>query len=111
MIINYDPDKVGKRIQQMRKAAGLTQMQAAEAAELSDRGYANIENGLVNMRVNTLVRISEMFGVTPNDILMDMPFDEETAREDIWKRLACCTEPQRETILQMIAMHLDLLGK
>ena len=36
---------------------GLTQMEVAEAAGLSDRTYADIERGTVNMQVETVLRI------------------------------------------------------
>ena len=49
--------KIGNRLLAQRKALGLTQAEVAERAGLSDRTYADIERGSVNMRVETALRI------------------------------------------------------
>lgn len=53
----FDFRKIGGKLLAVRKRLGLTQMEVAEAAGMSDRAYADIERGLVNMRVETVLRI------------------------------------------------------
>ena len=47
-----DPRQIGNRLLAIRKHIGLTQAEVAEAAGLSDRAYADIERGSVNMRID-----------------------------------------------------------
>lgn len=42
-----------------KEQIGLTQAEAAEAAGLSERTYADIERGSVNMRTETILKICE----------------------------------------------------
>ena len=55
----YDFREIGNRLLAFRKKAGLTQIEVAEAAGLSDRTYADIERGSVNMRIETILRICD----------------------------------------------------
>lgn len=45
---------IGNRLYEARKRLGMNQSQAAEAAGISDRTYADVERGTANMRVDTL---------------------------------------------------------
>ena len=56
MIIS-DFHVIGNKLLQFRKKVHLTQIEVAELAGLSDRTYADIERGNVNMRLDTLLRI------------------------------------------------------
>ena len=47
----FDSRAVGNKLLAIRKRMGLTQMQVAEAAELSDRAYADIERGTVKKKL------------------------------------------------------------
>lgn len=62
---------IGKNLYAFRKKCGLTQFEVAENANLSDRTYADIERGHVNMRIDTLIKICNVLNITPNDILVD----------------------------------------
>ena len=48
---------IGNKLLSIRKRMGMTQAEVAEAAGLSDRTYADIERGSVNMRIETILRI------------------------------------------------------
>ena len=62
---------IGNNLLAIRKKAGLTQSEVAEAADLSDRTYADIERGTVNMRIETILKICEALKITPDDILTE----------------------------------------
>ena len=53
----FDFRTIGNKLHAFRKRMGMTQAELAEAAGLSDRTYADIERGSVNMRVETLIKI------------------------------------------------------
>ena len=67
----FDFHKIGGRLFDVRMRLGLTQMEVAEAAGLSDRTYADIERGTVNMRVETVLRICKALHISPDEILTE----------------------------------------
>ena len=97
--------QIGNKLLAIRKRRGLTQAEIAEAARLSDRTYADIERGTVNMRVETLLRICGALRITPNDILIEdaEPFVKQ---EDILQRLSTCSPERRDTALQLLNVYL-----
>ena len=64
----FDTIQIGNKLLQFRKKSGLTQAEVAEAAGLSDRTYADIERGTVNMKIETVLRICGALKITPNEI-------------------------------------------
>ena len=52
----FDLHTIGNKLLTIRKRMGMTQAEVAEAAGLSDRTYADIERGTVNMRTETILR-------------------------------------------------------
>ena len=67
----YDLNVIGNRLYALRKRMGMTQTELAEAAGLSDRAYADIERGSVNMRIETVLKICEALHITPDEILTE----------------------------------------
>ena len=60
---------IGEKLLAFRKQRGLTQADVAERAGLSDRAYAEIERGTVNMRVSSLLKICEVLHCTLDEIV------------------------------------------
>lgn len=107
----FDLRAIGNNLLEYRKRAGLTQYEAAEAAGVSGRTYADIERGTVNMRVETLLRICEALRITPNDILtQDMPPCLEREAE-LREKLDACAPVERETALQLLDVYLRSLPR
>lgn len=106
--------EIGNRMFFIRKQKGLTQAETAEAAGLSDRTYADIERGNVNMRLETFLGICKAFHVTPNDILVDeVSVDKKSLilqkQEQIWKELNNCSMKEKETALALLTVYLQSL--
>ena len=53
----FDLHTIGNKLLIVRKRMGMTQAEVAESAGLSDRTYADIERGTVNMRIETILKI------------------------------------------------------
>lgn len=79
----FDSRVVGNKLLAIRKRMGLTQMQVAEAAELSDRAYADIERGTVNMRMDTILRICRALHVTPDEIFTEADEPADVRQEEL----------------------------
>lgn len=67
----FDLKVIGNKLYDVRNKKLLSRLEVAEKAELSDRTYADIERGSTNMRVETLLKICNALGITPNDILVE----------------------------------------
>ncbi|MBQ9361449.1 MAG: helix-turn-helix transcriptional regulator [Lachnospiraceae bacterium] len=61
--------RIGDKLQQIRKQSGLSQAEAAWQAGISLRAYADIERGLTNPKLGSMLKICEVFHITP-DIIM-----------------------------------------
>ena len=105
----FDFHKIGGKLYSVRKRLGLTQMEVAEAAGLSDRAYADIERGTVNMRVETVLRICQALCISPNEILTDDDTSLALQESELLERLARCTTRERETALSLLAVYLQSL--
>ncbi len=100
---------IGNRLHDIRKRMGLTQAEVAEAARLSDRAYADIERGTVNMRTETMISICRALQVTPNDVLTVENTAIAVKQEELMKRLDMCSPKERETALMILMAYLDSL--
>ena len=104
----FDLRSIGNKLLAIRKKTGLTQAEVAEAAGLSDRTYADIERGSVNMRAETILRICEALHITPDEILTEES-SLECKQSEIFERLSLCSPKERETALQILEIYLRSL--
>ena len=58
----------GKRVRDIRINKGLTLEQAAELCCLSSKGLENIELGMTDPKLSTVLRISSVFNVNYEDL-------------------------------------------
>lgn len=102
----FDFHSIGNKLHSIRKHYGLTQAEIAEAAGLSDRTYADIERGNVNMRIETILKICKVLHVTPNEILTEDETSTSIQEEEILAKLYACTPKERETAFQLLSVYL-----
>ena len=105
----FDFRKIGNKLLAIRKRSGMTQMEVAVAAELSERTYADIERGTVNMRVETLLQICRALHITPDEILTEENESEIVRQEELFARLNICPPKEKETALQLLSIYLKSL--
>lgn len=67
-----DATKIGQRIQQTRKARGLTQSQLAAKVDISTKYLSNIECGDKVPKFETFVAIANALEVDANTLLVDV---------------------------------------
>ena len=63
--------RIGDKLQQVRKQSGLSQAEAAWQAGISLRAYADIERGLTNPKLSSMLQICEVFHITPDMIMTE----------------------------------------
>lgn len=102
----FDFRAIGNNLLNIRKKAGLTQSEVADAANLSDRTYADIERGTVNMRIETILKICEALHITPDVILTEDNPSLSAKQAELIEQLNKCTVHQRETALELLSVYL-----
>lgn len=105
IVLIFDFVTIGNKLYSFRKNAGLTQSEVAEKAGISDRTYADIERGTVNMRVETLLRICNVLKITPNEILSTEQ-EQEITTEKITELLESVSAKERKTVLKILEAYL-----
>ena len=105
----FDLHRIGNKLLSIRKRMGLTQADVAEAAGLSDRTYADIERGSVNMRAETILRICKVLHITPDEILTEDGTSSVSYEKELLTRLDACNPKDKETALQLLAVYLKSL--
>lgn len=105
----FDLHAVGNKLLSFRKRSGLTQAEVAEAAGLSDRTYADIERGTVNMRIETALRICNVLHITPNDIFTEHHAPDVVQQEELFEQLGSCNAKDKETALRLLSIYLQSL--
>lgn len=101
---------IGNKLLAIRKRAGMTQAEVAEAAGLSDRTYADIERGAVNMRIETILRICNVLHITPDEVLTEDNPSLTTKQEELFQRLNACSPKDKETALSLLSVYLQSLS-
>ncbi len=70
MAANFGPDNtmasLAKVIRGTRKAAGLTQLELAELAEVGKSAVFDIEKGKANVQFSTLLKVLRVLHIEPN---------------------------------------------
>lgn len=105
----FDHRLIGNKLLALRKKDGRTQAELAEAAGLSDRTYADIERGTVNMRTETLLRICDTLKITPDELLTEESESKLIEQSELFEKLNLLPKKERETALRLLSVYIDSL--
>ncbi len=97
---------LGNKLLTFRKRLAMTQAEIAEKAGISDRTYADIERGTVNMRLSTFLQICRVLHVTPNEVLIEESHKSKMDIEEILGKLNTCTQKEKDIIYELISVYL-----
>ena len=106
----FDLRSIGNKLLLIRKRMGMTQAEVAEAAGLSDRTYADIERGTVNMRAETILRICKVLHITPDQILTEEANSTASNQTELLDRLNACNPKDKETAFRLLSVYLESLN-
>ena len=104
-----DLKNTGNKLYVFRKAAGLTQEEAAERASVSVRTYADMERGTVNMRVETLLKVCRALDIPPNDLLTEGLPEVRDRYSDVWEALLSKGDRVQEHAFDLLSVYLHSL--
>ena len=105
----FDLNIIGNKLLSIRKSTGMTQAEVAEAAGLSDRTYADIERGTVNMRAETMLRICNVLHITPDEIFTQENTSPVSHQAELMELLNGCKPKERETAIKLLAVYVNSL--
>ena len=94
---------VGKRIQDARKAIGMTQADLADKLNISVSHMSSIVTGRAKYVVETLMKITEILRVSADSLLRtDIPEVSAIYAGDLDTLLKDCTAEEIESIMTML---------
>ena len=96
----FDSYATGKRIQQLRKANGMTQEELAIKLNISDRHLHNLERGEEAPSIDLFVEIKTIFNSTLDYLILGSTPSEQ---EELMKKRLCSK-------LHRIARSLDTIA-
>ena len=105
----WDFRRIGNKLYEIRKRKGLSRAEVAEKAGLSDRTYADIERGSVNMRIETVLKICKALNITPDEILTEENMLSDLEMSELIDKLNNCKPKEKETALNLLSIYLNSL--
>lgn len=101
---------IGYRIQEVRKAQGLSQNELAERLNISPSHMSNIETGRSNFGIDIFQRITEVLQVSADSLLRsNVPEVTNIYSGEIAHILENCTPEQKEQIKKILKDIVELL--
>lgn len=97
---------IGQMCQQYRIKNNLTQNQVAELTGLEPRHISQIERGLSKGSINTLIKLCNVYQITPDIILYDL-LDEKTKSSIYDEKFKKLNKKDKESILHFIDYFLS----
>ncbi len=94
--------QIGKRIQNRRKQLGYTQEKLAEMMNVSIQMISNLERGNKSIRIDNLIRLCKILGVSTDYILTGQ--DSLQNPSSFSNRLAMLSDSQRDMI-EVLVQH------
>ena len=103
-----DAQKVGRRIQEVRKSRGLTQAELSQMVDLSTKYISNVECGFKTPKLNTFVSIAYALQCDANLLLADV-LDVTTGQESglVSKKLLALPPEEQRRILRVLEVMID----
>ena len=104
-IMYYDIVESGKRIKEMRKKAGVTQEELADAIGMTREALARIETGKNGTSVDGIINLAHYFKTSTDNILGWT--DEKFFDNDIKRKPSLVAEDKKELAYKSILGLLD----
>lgn len=106
----FDLKVIGNKLYDIRTKKLMSRLEVAEKAELSDRAYADIERGSVNMRLETLLKICKALNITPN-VILTVEQQNAITEVEIIEIINSFGKSEKQTALNLLKVYLDYLNK
>jgi transcriptional regulator with XRE-family HTH domain len=104
----YTESSFGERLQNFRKARGLTQVQLAEAAETTQRAVSFYETEAGFLPAHAVISLAKALNVTTDELLLSLkppkaaPVEDHSEARRQWKRLQLMPERDQKAFVRLI---------
>ena len=98
----YEKIVIGKTMQNIRKSLGLTQEQVAEKLYLAPRYISDIERDKTKGSIDTLVKLCNLYHVTPTFVLKDYLNTTQLEYDDKLIGFTHLNSNEKELIIKII---------
>lgn len=92
------------RLKILRERANLTQAQAAEMLGMSQPHYSNLEKGKRVLSSPHLVKLGEIYGIPPHEVIFDPSDDDDMY---FLKKLRSLEDADRRVVLELVKSLAD----
>ena len=79
----FDPVAIGKRVCELRKSRGYTQIQFSEKINISRGYYSKIELGIKVPSIDILIDLAEFFGVPLDYLVLGKTLETDKVKNEI----------------------------
>ena len=86
--------EIGKRIQMRRKQQGMTQEQLADKMDVSIQMVSNLERGNKSIRIENLIKLSEILNISTDYILTGKETTEDM--QTLTEQMASLSQKERK---------------
>ena len=95
--------KIGKTLQMVRVSLGLTQAKVAERLDLAPRYISDIERNKTKGSLDTLVKLCNIYNVSPTYILKDYINAPDLISDDALVGFYQLSDSQKDIVKQLIS--------
>ena len=106
VMIITDPTTIGTRLREIRKSRKLSQSEVAAAAGISGRAYADIERGVTNMRVDTMLGICQALHITPDALFIEENNPTTIHQQELLQKLSSYSAEDKAKIQDLLSTIL-----
>jgi transcriptional regulator with XRE-family HTH domain len=111
--VTYDPLQIGRTVRKLRAAAGLTQAELAERADLAFETISRIESGREPPSLRTAMALADAFGVSLDEVTgrRRAPARPETLLPEVRRLLTAVNAVEPTVVAHLTALALAVAGR
>ena len=98
----FDKINIGKILKNTRKSLGMTQETVSEAVELAPRYISDIERDKSKGSIDTLVKLCNLYQVTPTFILQNYLTAPESRADNLIQGFSTLSPEEKDFIINLI---------
>ena len=104
----YDAKTLGKKLQKIRLAVGLQQVDVFEKLGIPVNRLSTCENGHTNFTIKELIELCELYGTTPNDVL---GFEMDPASKSVMNKISSLDADEKKLIGNIVDSYIEFAGR
>ena len=101
-------ERLGKKIQECREKAGISQEELAEQVGVSVTSISNIERGANYPSFENFIKILNIINASPNTVMFDLVDNAQVSKAgELWEQIKKLDANKRNKIFKVIEIMLQ----